>query len=223
VEPSYPGADGISLLPLIDIDRARGETPFEFEAPDEGFGLTLFRAGSLAVGPVVSLVGARKPETVGAELPKVERTVEVGGFAHVWFGEHFRLHGEMRGGVNGHDGWVGVGGVDLVVRSRDTWLVSVGPRLTWADNAFHDAYFTVAPTSAATTGLPVYDAGSGFASAGITAGVELQITPRWGLASYARYDRLIGDAANSPIVQQLGSRDQASAGVALSYTFGGVK
>ena len=31
----------------------------------------------------------------------------------------------------------------------------------------------------------------------------------------------IGDAARSPVVRELGSRDQPSAGIALSYTFGG--
>ena len=43
----------------------------------------------------------------------------------------------------------------------------------------------------------------------------------WGAAVYGRYDRLIGDAADSPVTRQLGSRGQPSVGVALSYTFGG--
>jgi molecular chaperone DnaK (HSP70) len=32
-------------------------------------------------------------------------------------------------------------------------------------------------------------------------------------------ERLVGDAAKSPIVRQFGSRDQLSAGIGLSYTF----
>jgi outer membrane protein len=56
---------------------------------------------------------------------------------------------------------------------------------------------------------------------GVTAGYLRQLTPRWGIYSYAKYDRLVGDAADSPIVRQFGSRDQFSGGLALTYTFGG--
>ena len=36
---------------------------------------------------------------------------------------------------------------------------------------------------------------------------------------FARYERLVGDAAKSPIVREFGSRNQLSAGIGLSYTF----
>jgi outer membrane protein len=36
---------------------------------------------------------------------------------------------------------------------------------------------------------------------------------------FARYERLVGDAAKSPIVRELGSRNQLSGGAGLSYTF----
>ncbi len=36
---------------------------------------------------------------------------------------------------------------------------------------------------------------------------------------FARYERLLGDAARSPIVRELGSRNQLSGGIGLSYTF----
>ena len=49
--------------------------------------------------------------------------------------------------------------------------------------------------------------------------MSAQITSHWGVFGYARYERLIGDAAKSPIVRRFGSRDQLSAGLGLSYTF----
>ena len=42
---------------------------------------------------------------------------------------------------------------------------------------------------------------------------------RWGMFGYARAERLIGDAGKSPIVRSLGSRNQLSGGLGLSYTF----
>ena len=141
VKPQYPGGDDLSVLPMFDVDRARGDTPFEFEPADDSFGFSVLKAGGFEFGPAVSLVGRRKPKYVGADVPRVGRTVEVGAFANYWVNENFRLHSELRRGVNGHDGWVADGGADLVLRDGDDWLFSIGPRVKWADGNFHDAYF----------------------------------------------------------------------------------
>ena len=53
---------------------------------------------------------------------------------------------------------------------------------------------------------------------GAVAGIHLPVGPRLGLFSYAGYDRLNGTAARSPIVK-MGSPDQFSAGLALTYRF----
>ena len=52
---------------------------------------------------------------------------------------------------------------------------------------------------------------------GLTASFLTQLGPSWGIYTYAKYDRLVGDAADSPLVTQLGSRDQFSGGLALTY------
>jgi outer membrane protein len=52
------------------------------------------------------------------------------------------------------------------------------------------------------------------------AGVTHQLTRSFGIYGYAGYDRLVGDVADSPIVQSFGSEDQFSAGLALFFTFG---
>lgn len=219
VKPTYPGADGVSVLPMFDLDRARGDTPFEFEAADDSFGFSLLDSGRFEIGPAAALVSPRKAEDVGAPLTKVDRTIELGAFANAWLSDNLRLHGEVRRGVNGHEGWVGAGGADLVLRSGDAWLFSVGPRVTWADDKFHRAYFGVTTADALATGLPVYNPGSGIEAVGASTSAVFQFSPRWGLSLYGKYDRLVGDAARSPIVLTYGSRDQFSAGAGLSYSF----
>jgi outer membrane protein len=73
------------------------------------------------------------------------------------------------------------------------------------------------------TGLAAYRPGGGIQAVGATAGFIKQLDKRWGIYSYAKYDRLVGDAADSPVVRVHGSRDQFSGGLALTYTFGGSK
>lgn len=205
---------------MIDIDRARGDEPFRFEGADDSFGIALIDAGGVRIGPVVNFEGSRTPADVGALLPKVKFSLEPGGFVQFDLSDNFRLRGEVRKGVTGHKGWVGLAGADYVVRDGDDWLFSIGPRVTWSSGRYQDAWFGVTPLDAVASGLPAYDPGGGIQAFGATASFETQFGPRWGIMTYAKYDRLVGDAADSPVVRQLGSRDQFSGGLGLTYTFG---
>lgn len=219
--PSWPGADRLSIGPYVDLSRAPEGKDFAFEAPDESFGSPIVHAGNFAFGPAFGFIGSRTADKLGAPLPKVGMSVEVGGFAQVSLTPATRIRIEGRKAVSGHKGWVGEISADYVIRDGDDWLFSVGPRVTLGDAKFHRAYFGVDPASAAASSLAAYRPEGGVQSVGMTAGYIRQLSSRWGLAVYGRYDRLVSDAARSPVTRVLGSRDQPSVGVALSYTFGG--
>lgn len=220
LSPSWPGADKFSVGPYIDVSRTR-DSAFEFEAPDESFGSPLVHSGDFAFGPAFGFIGKRKASDIGADLPKVGFTVEAGGFAQAYLAPSLRIRAEGRKGLSGHKGWVGEISADYIARRGDGWLFSIGPRVTLGDSKYHRAYFGVTPAAAATSGLPAYDLGGGVQSVGVTAGYHRMVGKNWGVAVYGRYDRLVGDAADSPVTRQLGSRSQPSGGIALSYTFGG--
>lgn len=218
--PSYPGADGVSVRPLVDVARSRGDTPFEFEAADESFGFPLVQIDGLAIGPSLGFEGSRTAEDVGAPLTKVGSTFEAGAFIQYQLAAAIRARAEIRKGIGGHRGWIGVVGADYIARDGDDWVWSLGPRVTLSDDRYHQAYFSVSPADAAATGLPVFAAKGGVQAIGLTAGYIRQLSSRWGIYSYAKYDRLIADAGESPIVRAFGSRNQISGGIALTYTFG---
>lgn len=218
--PSYPGSDEHDIGPMFDYERERVGEQFEFEAPDESFDFALIDSGGLSFGPALSWEGKRTAEDVGAALPKVEFSIEPGAFVSYQLSDSVRLRAEMRKGVTGHKGWIGMAGADFVMRDGDEWLFSIGPRVTWSDDRYQAAWFGVAPEDSAPSGLPAYDPGGGIQAYGATASFLTQFTPRWGIITYAKYDRLVGDPADSPVVREHGSRDQLSGGVALSYTFG---
>ncbi|MGP7795080.1 MipA/OmpV family protein [Sphingomonas sp. CLY1604] len=221
VKPTYPGADSVSLRPYIDVSRTRGDTPFAFEAPDESVGFPLLRRDArLQLGPSAGFVGRRRSRDVGGVLPTVGFTVEAGGFAQYAVTDAVRVRGEVRQGLGGHKGLIAVLSADYVMRDADRWLLSIGPRLTLASARYNRAYFGVAPADAVRSGLPAFDADGGVQAVGATAGALKQLTPRWGLVGYAKYDRLVADPGRSPVVRAFGSRNQLSGGVALSYSFG---
>lgn len=216
--PSYPGADSVSVRPLIDVARSSGADPFDFEAPDESFGFRIVEARGLSFGPVLAFEGRRRASEVGG-LPTVKASFEGGGFVQYQLSPAFRLRAEVRQGITGHKGLIANVGGDVVARDGDRWLFSVGPRVTLASNKYNAAYFSVSPASSATTGVPAFDADGGVQAVGATAGLITQLTPRFGLYSYAKYDRLVGDAARSPVSRLFGSRNQYSGGLALTYSF----
>ncbi|HYW14614.1 MAG TPA: MipA/OmpV family protein [Allosphingosinicella sp.] len=218
--PSYPGADDHSLRPLVDVSVARGSKPFGFEAPDESFGPPLIKEGGFQFGPALNFEGSRKAQDVGAALDKVPFTFEAGAFVQYAFSPKFRFRTELRKGLGGHEGWTGQAGADFVARNGDDWLFSVGPRVTWSNARYHRAYFGVTPAESVRTGLAAYRPGGGIQAVGATAGFLTQLSKRFGIYSYAKYDRLVGDSADSPVVRTFGSRDQLSGGLALTYTFG---
>lgn len=219
VAPRYPGDDSVSIRPLIDVARARGDEPFEFEAPDESFGPVLLRTGALEFGPALNLQGKRRRSDTDGRLAPVGFTVELGGFVNLQLAPALRLRAEARQGLGGHRGVIGVVSADYVARDGDKWLFSIGPRVTLASGRFNRAYFGVSPAEAS-PGLPAFRPYGGLNAVGLNAGLVRQITPRWGIYGYAAYDRLVADPGRSPVPRAFGSRNQPSAGLALTYTFG---
>lgn len=155
---------------MLSVSRARGDDLFEFKAPDESFGFPLVRRGNFAFGPAIGFEGSRTAKDVGAPLPKVDFTVEAGAFAQYSISESFRVRAEVRKGLGGHKGLVSSIGADFVAREGDTWVFSVGPRVTIANREYQSAYFSVAPEDSVGSGLAAYSARGGIQSAGAAAG-----------------------------------------------------
>ena len=219
LKPEFIGSDDVKLRPFGDFDLARGADPFPFEAPDDSFGIRLFSEGGFSAGPAANVQWKRKESDVGAPVGKVKTTVEVGAFAEYLVSESFRLRADVRKGLGGHEGVVGSIGADYIARDGDRYVFSIGPRVLFSDDRFQRAYFGVDSQASLASGLPAHRPDGGAYAVAAASGLSYQFNDRWGAFGYARYERLIGDAADSPIVRDLGSRNQLSGGIGLSYTF----
>jgi outer membrane protein len=219
VRPEFVGADHSEVGPLWDIDIAKGTNEFAFEAPDYSFGIPVVSSGGFSFGPAANIATKRKESDVGAPVGKVKTTIEAGAFTNYEVSKSFYLHAEILKGLGGHKGVVGTLGGDYVWRDGDKYVVSIGPRVLFSDTRYQRAYFGVTPEAALASGLPAYRPSGGIHGVAAATGVSYQFSPRWGLFGYGRAERLVGDAADSPIVRELGSRTQLSGGLGLNYTF----
>ena len=219
VRPEYLGADSTEVVPYPSLSIAKGDEPFGFGAPDDSFDIGLLGNEKFSAGPVLGLSNGRDEDDAEPAIGEVSRSVEVGAFGQYELSDSFRIRGELRQGIGGHEGIVGHVGADYVNRDGDKYLFSIGPRLRFGDGDFQRAYFGIDEEAALASGLPQYDPDGDLYAVGAIASMRYDIGGDWGLFGFARYDRLVGDAKDSPIVEEFGSNNQLSAGIGISRTF----
>ena len=219
LQPEFIGADSTRVAPLFHVNLARGTDEFKFSASDDSPSIAVVSKDGFAFGPAGNIQWSRKDSEVGAPVGKVRTTFEAGAFAQYEASGSFRVRAELLKGINGHEGVLGSIGADKIWRDGDRYVFSIGPRVLFSDGRYQRAYFGVSPAASLASGLPAYRPGSGVYAVAVASGLSRQLNDRWGFFGFARYERLVGDAAKSPIIRQLGSRNQLSAGIGLSYTF----
>jgi outer membrane protein len=219
LEPDFVGSKSYGIAPLFHLDFAHGADPFRFSAPDDSPSIGLLSSNGFSFGPAVNMQSPRKRSDIGAAIGSVPRTFDGGAFAQYLLPGSFRIRAELLKGINGHHGVLGSVGADKIWRDGDRYVVSVGPRMLFSDARFERAYFGVTTAASLASGLPAYRPKGGVYGVALASGANYALNNRWGVFGYGRYERLVGDAAKSPIVRDLGSRNQWSAGVGLNYIF----
>ena len=226
--PAWPGAATNKIrfvaLPLVSVRKAG--TPPEFFGPRDSLGIDLIDFGAVKFGPALRLVPARRASayTELNGLGNVDFAVQAGAFAEYWPVPWLRMRGELRQGFAGETGVTGDAIIDAVGRFGALTL-SAGPRLTAQSAAATSPYFSITPAQSAASTiaglpmLPVYDAGGGLYSYGAGTQARYFFTPQWSTLAFIEYERLTGDAANSPLVTARGSPNQTTLGLAFTYSF----
>lgn len=104
------------------------------------------------------------------------------------------------------------------VAQWDKLKVSAGVSTTWADDNFMASMFGVSAQQSARSPrrLASYDAAAGFKDVGTFVRAEYTLTPSIALNANLTYDRLVGDAADSPIVT---SDNQFGLMMGMAYKF----
>lgn len=139
-------------------------------------------------------------------LEDVDASVELGlGLGYQSY--NFDAFADMRYGVVGHESVVGELGADVKLHPSDRLTLSMGPRVLVGSGDYSDTYFGVSADEAAASSFAAYDPDGGVVSAGLEVGAAYQISDNWGLEGAVTWDRFVGDAEGSPIVEN-GDRDQ---------------
>jgi MipA family protein len=90
---------------------------------------------------------------------------------------------------------------------------------SWADEDYMENRFGISGGDAERSGLDSHDADEGFKNASVSGSLTYQLSQKLSLTGLAAFSRLLGDAEDSPIVDDQGSANQLLGGVLLNYTF----
>lgn len=219
--PSYPGADKATGAFYPSLSYRRSDEPLRFSAPDDGISFSIVDDPSVRFGPVFRFQSGRylQEDRQLFGLRKRDFDVESGLFVEYWPLTFIRARLELRHGFRDDSGFAGNVGVD-VVQPFGRFVFSAGPRVYFGDQRYVDRYFGVRPFEAAINGrvTPFYPE-AGVTGVGGVGAVTYTWNETWATTGYVSYNRLVRDAADSPIVTKLGSVDQITVGAKLSYSF----
>jgi outer membrane protein len=210
VQPDYEGSDDYEIAPwpIVSLEYLRLPGLGEFGGKTVGF----------SIGPSFGFVGERDqfsdPALIG--IGNVDAAFEL-GLKAAYEVNHWGAYASLRHGFGGHEGLVGEAAVYAVWRPLDALVLRLGPNISYADSDYFNTYFSVTPAQSFLSGLPVYNAGSGFKTVGAQALAVYSLTEKVDLHFRAGYDYLLSDAGDSPIVAVAGSRNQFTAGIGISY------
>ncbi len=102
---------------------------------------------------------------------------------------------------------------------NDKFDMKLDAHVTWADDDYMDTYFGVNNRDSARSGLSKYTASSGIKDAGVSVTGFYRFNQTWGLAGLVGYTRMLNDAEDSPLVNDVGDENQMKAVVAVTYSF----
>ncbi|MFC3629798.1 MipA/OmpV family protein [Paracoccus angustae] len=207
VGPDYPGSDDAEAGPWLIWRNAGFGTPGTNES--EGF----------AISPSFNTVGEREASDNGdlAGMENIDRAYELG--LRVSYGTGpLTAFGSVRRGFDGHEGVTGEIGAKYRTDLSDRVSLWSGLSLGYGNGDYNDTYFGVDPAEALPR-RPAYDIGGGFNKASITFEARYALTENLAVLGEVEYGKLIGDAADSPVVQDE-YQPSLKLGIVRRFSFG---
>ncbi len=224
IAPQYEGSKDYRVIgaPIVAPagDGSMDSGTFQFRGPDD-LRLRVFNFNNFEAGPLAGYRFSRNEDDSDRllGLGDVDGSFVIGGYAAYHFGP-ISPFVSYHYGVSGDDDTGGV------LRFGTEWHGDIAPGMSvtakvgasYADDDYMDAYFSVTPLQNATSvaRLSAFDAESGIKDVYFGLSGSVPITTDWSFKWSGTYARLLGDAADSPIVE---TENQFSGGVGLTYTF----
>lgn len=225
VFPDYDGADSYRVVPFVFATLRRGGSSIELRGL--GGRADLIANDRIAAGPAFNVRLSRHNDSSAVDLlDPISTAMEVGGFVGARLGGDKLGQGQLSvdltalADVSGaHDGFLASLAIAYTAVRAGRFSLTLDTQATYGGAGYQRTYFGVTPEESRRSGLAAYRPGASLRDVATGATLGYRFDPRWGLLVRVSYGYLLGDAADSPIVREEGSRHHRLAGLALSYSF----
>ena len=226
-KPEFEGADEYELTPYpVPIVSVRNVYGFNLERFSLTYDLVNKRfdngMSAIRLGPSIGLARGRDEDDSSFldGLGDVGTGALAGGFFSL---RHGPVQLNVSGGqeiAGGHGGAIVDTRLGIMIPAGRRLRINPGVSVSWASGEYMQSFFGITEEQAARSIYAPYDPDPGFKDVGLNLSVRYLVTENWSLLSFLNYRRLIGPAADSPIVEGPGgSRNQFSALVGVTYGF----
>jgi outer membrane protein len=219
--PDYEGSDDYEAVPFLQL-RFNLTNDMYFSFLGNTARLNIIPSRTWHFGPFARYRMERKDvdnERVDA-LEDIDAAVEVGAFLMYNLPNWVFSLSAAQDVADAHDGYV----VDLAIGFRHQiqkqTLMTIFAKTTYASDDYMDTYFCIDAADSQRSGLTVYEAEDAeLQDVGVGVAVQHYFNRNWGVLGVAKYTKLLGDASDSPIVDDEGDDNQWLGGVLVNYRF----
>ncbi len=228
VIPDYMGSDDYTagIAPTGLLKFGKSERFARLLATE--LSVNVLDSRNWSLGPVLNYRLPRDDieDSVVKTMRDIDGTVEAGVFAGwTWIGEDDPRHRFttsvqfLYDAMDEHEGYIASVSARYFQPVTLPLTLSIGATLTYGSSDYMQTYFGVDSDNAARSGLPEFSASSGMRDVRIPMMAIYSLSPKWHIAGGLIYSRLVGDASDSPVVDERGSRDQLFAGLGVAYAW----
>ncbi len=199
VAPKYEGSDEFDVQPIPFVTASIGE---HVTIDPRGVSVNLHRLGDLTLSGQLGYDTGRQQSD--SDHLRGLGDIDMGGVVGATLTYRFgpaELYGSLERIIGGSDGTQATLGFKLA-HNVEQFRVSFGVSTTWADENYMQAYFGVTGVQSALSGLPRYAIGAGFKRVDLELAASYALSEHWLLRGELGLGYLLGDAADSPVVQE---------------------
>jgi len=187
-------------VPVLDAQWSNGW----FAGTTNGVGINLSRTPGLAYGVRLTAdLGRKASDSIELRgLGDVDAAVEVGGFANWRVTDSLSLVSSIRyGSGNDKNGLVAHLGASHRLALAPDWSLGTQLMVSVANKEAMRSYFGVSAAQSAASGRTAYSPSAGMRDSRFSMTLMHRWSPQVNLMLGASYTRLLGDAADSPVVR----------------------
>jgi outer membrane protein len=218
--PEYEGSEDYKAVPIINARFNLNNNMYI------GFLGNTLRANLVPsqewnAGPLLRYRPERnnvKNDQVDA-MEKVDAAIEAGGFLSYNLPDWTFSISAAQDIAGAHDGFLLDMGVGYRYKLQADTMLTLNAQTTYASSDYMHTYFSVDQADSLRSRLKTYNADAGLKDFGVGIALQHAYSRKWSVVGVIRYSRLLGDAADSPVVDDAGSANQMLTGAFVNYSF----